>query len=408
MVTTTGRRRAWTVPRADRHRHVPGPWTPDRAGDLPEHETAEDIDSGLWRATDSFRAVAWIYAVVIAVLDRAEYRYPGGVLAILIAMAAWTLFFALFRSRPTWLLVADLCLPVAFILLTPVVDVPERIYGGEHTVPALWSSGAVLAWAVWGGMRTGLASACAVAAADVVEIHGRVTAQTLHNIVLLLLLGLIVGYAVEVLRRGRRHLAAAIAVEAATEERERLARDIHDSVLQVLAYVQRRGAELGGEAAALGRLAGEQEVRLRSLVATGPAPQYPCAEQDLRALLGPLSGVGITVTGPAGEVRLRGPVARALTEATGAALDNVHRHAGDGARAWVLIEDEGDAVVVTVRDDGTGIAPDRLEQAEREGRMGLSLSVRGRIAQVGGSVQVTSAPGEGTEVEMRVPRGSAR
>ena len=50
-------------------------------------------------------------------------------------------------------------------------------------------------------------------------------------------------------------------VEAATRERERLARGIHDSVLQVLALVRRRGEELGGEAAELGRLAGEQEPR---------------------------------------------------------------------------------------------------------------------------------------------------
>ena len=61
----------------------------------------------------------------------------------------------------------------------------------------------------------------------------------------------------------RRHV---LEVEAANRERERLARDIHDSVLQVLALVQRRGAEVGGEAAELGRLAGEQEAALRALV----------------------------------------------------------------------------------------------------------------------------------------------
>jgi signal transduction histidine kinase len=372
------------------------------------HDEPDDTDSGLWRATNAFRIVGWSYAAVIAVLDRTEYRHPAGVLLILVAMAAWTLFFALSRSRTPRLMVLDLCLPVAFILLTPVVDTPERIQDGAHTVPGLWSAAAVLAWAVWGGRRTGIAAACTVAAADVLEIQGRVTPQTLYNIVLLLLLGVIVGYAVEVLRQGRRELAAAIAVEAATEERERLARDIHDSVLQVLAYVQRRGAEIGGDAAALGRLAGEQEVRLRSLVATGPAPQDPDSEQDLRALLGPLSGVGVTLTGPAGEVPLRGPVARALAQATGAALDNVRRHAGDGARTWILIEDEADTVAVTVRDDGAGIPPGRQAQAEQNGRMGLSLSIRGRIEQVGGTVQVTSASGEGTEVEMRVPRESRR
>ncbi len=53
---------------------------------------------------------------------------------------------------------------------------------------------------------------------------------------------------------------------AAAEERQRLARVVHDGVLQVLALVQRRGPELGPDGAELGRLAGEQEVRLRGLV----------------------------------------------------------------------------------------------------------------------------------------------
>ena len=70
----------------------------------------------------------------------------------------------------------------------------------------------------------------------------------------------------------RQHAAA---VEAASRERERLARGIHDSVLQVLALVQRRGAEAGGEAAELGRLAGEQEAALRSLVGGAPRGRRP-------------------------------------------------------------------------------------------------------------------------------------
>ncbi|WP_461029388.1 ATP-binding protein, partial [Streptomyces sparsus] len=88
----------------------------------------------------------------------------------------------------------------------------------------------------------------------------------------------------------------------------------------------------------------------------------------------------------------------------GAALDNVRAHAGEGARAWILLEDEGDAVLVSVRDDGPGIPPGRLAAAEAEGRMGVSLSIRGRLEELGGSAQLVSVPGQGTEVELRVPR----
>ena len=60
-------------------------------------------------------------------------------------------------------------------------------------------------------------------------------------------------------------------------------------------------------------------------------------------------------------------------------------------------------MTVTVRDEGRGIAPDRLAQAERQGRLGVAQSIRGRIADLGGQVRITSAPGEGTEIEMTVP-----
>ena len=62
---------------------------------------------------------------------------------------------------------------------------------------------------------------------------------------------------------------------------------VHDGVLQVLALVQRRGLELGGEVAELGRLAGEQEVALRALVqrdAARPA-DAAAAAADLMARL---------------------------------------------------------------------------------------------------------------------------
>ena len=52
----------------------------------------------------------------------------------------------------------------------------------------------------------------------------------------------------------------------ADAERARLARAVHDGVLQVLALIQRRGRELGGESAELGRMAGEQESALRALI----------------------------------------------------------------------------------------------------------------------------------------------
>jgi hypothetical protein len=76
-----------------------------------------------------------------------------------------------------------------------------------------------------------------------------------------------------------------VAAEAAALERERLARAVHDGVLQVLGYLRRRGGELGGDAGELGRLAGEQEFALRTLLTTGPAGVDALGRRDLAAAL---------------------------------------------------------------------------------------------------------------------------
>jgi hypothetical protein len=71
------------------------------------------------------------------------------------------------------------------------------------------------------------------------------------------------------------------------------------------------------------------------------------------------------------------------------------------------VEDEPDAVLVTVRDDGPGIAEGRLEAAAAEGRLGVAQSIRGRLRDLGGGVELFSVPGQGTEVELRLPKPPA-
>jgi signal transduction histidine kinase len=70
----------------------------------------------------------------------------------------------------------------------------------------------------------------------------------------------------------------------------------------------------------------------------------------------------------------------------------------------VLVDDEGPAVSVTIRDDGPGMPAGRLTEAASEGRLGVSHSITGRIRDLGGSVEISSNPGAGTEVRLRVPR----
>ncbi|MFJ8583357.1 MacS family sensor histidine kinase [Streptomyces sp. NPDC093595] len=387
------------------------------------------VEQPLWRALTAYRVLTMLYAVGLFVLTRDMFERPWVAVAFLAVMSVWTLATlpkvagAAGCTRP--FLVADLTLALTGILLTPLADVDAQTFDGS-TLPTIWTAGSVLAYAIKGGWRWAAFASSLVAVANIVE-RGDPSRDTLHNVLLVWVASIAIGYVVEVARASERTLARALEIEAATRERERLARDIHDSVLQVLAMVQRRGSALGGEAAELGRMAGEQEVALRTLVAGGltrtsrvsedesqgavvrevEEPDEDGAPTDLRTLLAPFAGSRVTFSEPGAPVLLPPAAARELAAAVRAALDNVRRHVGEDAPAWILVEDWPDEVIVTVRDDGPGIPEGRLAQAEGEGRMGVALSIRGRLRELGGTADVVSVPGQGTEVELKVPRGKA-
>jgi signal transduction histidine kinase len=84
-------------------------------------------------------------------------------------------------------------------------------------------------------------------------------------------------------------------------------------------------------------------------------------------------------------------------------LANVTRHVGADAPAWVLLEAFDDRVEISVRDEGAGIPPGRLDEAAADGRFGVAQSIRGRITDLGGTASVSSGS-FGTEWELVVPR----
>ncbi|MFG2140700.1 MacS family sensor histidine kinase [Streptomyces sp. NPDC048650] len=388
------------------------------------------VELPLWRALTGYRILTLCYSLCLFALSYKEYAHPLGAAAYMAALTVWMLFTwrrtASAERCTRYFLFADLGFAVGGILLTPLVDTQARIMDGGPTLPSIWTAGAVLGFAIKRGWRWAAVASSAVAIANLVE-REELARDIVHNVVLVWVASVAIGYVVEVARASERTLARALQIEAATRERERLARDIHDSVLQVLAMVQRRGAAIGGEAAELGRMAGEQEVALRTLVssglvppprAQGPAETVPPAGGtaapsapaggpcDVRALLAPYAGGGVTFSEPGAPVELPAAAAAELAAAVGAALDNVRVHVGDGAQAWILVEDEPQAVIVTVRDDGPGIPEGRLADAEREGRLGVALSIRGRLRDLGGRAEWVSVPGQGTEVELTVPKGA--
>jgi signal transduction histidine kinase len=288
---------------------------------------------------------------------------------------------------------------LACLLATPWIVPPGT---DPQMLPMLWIASPALAWAVVGGSGAG-AVAAVVLTAGMAFMQGSFGEFTLNNGMLLLLPSVVIGYVADLASEVETQARRAAQQEAATEERERIARAVHDSVLQVLALVQRRGAQIGGPAAELGRLAGEQEAALRALIAADLVVRHPQGAADLCAALREFASVRVTLALPATAILLPSADCAELVAAIRAALDNVDRHAGPGAAAWILAEQDGASIAVTVRDDGPGIAPGRLAQAEAEGRLGIAQSIRMRILRLGGAVTITARPGQGTEMELTVP-----
>ncbi|MDX6243024.1 MAG: hypothetical protein QOE76_747 [Frankiales bacterium] len=361
----------------------------------------------LRRAVAAFRLASLLYAGLVILHNEGGYAHPLLGWVAYAVMAGWTVVITTTYAnggirRPAWL-TADLLVAFALILATVLVERQSRIAGGAQTLSVTWSVVPVAAWAAAWGPAGGLGAGLVICLGDVLE-RGDFTASIASNSVYVLLTGLVIGYLAHFGVRAERALNEATETQAATAERERLARDIHDSVLQVLALVQRRGLEIGGDAAELAQLAGEQESALRALVGAPPQRRVAGEPVDLRELLAPRASGSVMLSTPATPVLLPQNYAEELAAAVGAALDNVRNHAGENAKAWVLVEDEPGQVVVTVRDDGVGMAMARPLQAAGAGRLGLAQSIRGRVSDLGGETVITSAPGEGTEIELRVPR----
>jgi signal transduction histidine kinase len=186
-------------------------------------------------------------------------------------------------------------------------------------------------------------------------------------------------------------------VHAEAADGRRFAAHLHDSVLQTLALVQRQAHDPGAVARLARRqehalrawMAGETELASETLVA---ALRDVVAEvEDEEGATVELSAIGDRPMDPAGE---------ALVAAVREALRNAVRHGAPPV--LVFAEVRPDAAEAFVRDEGGGFAMGDVP-AERRG---IRDAIVGRMAAAGGSATIESAPGEGTEVALRI--GPAR
>ncbi|RFU87410.1 sensor histidine kinase [Streptomyces triticagri] len=214
---------------------------------------------------------------------------------------------------------------------------------------------------------------------------------------------------IEELEASRGEVARLSAAHGALAERERLTREIHDTLAQgftsVLMLSQALDAEIEHDPVAarrhlgmLGDTARQNLDEARALVADGgPADLHGASLPDaVRRLAGRQD--------PPAEVAVRGTAAplppglevvalRACQEA----LANVRKHAGPEPTVTVGLTYTAEALDLTVRDDGPGFDPSVPH--EGYGLAGLTA----RAVEVGGTAEVHSAPGEGAKVTVRLP-----
>jgi signal transduction histidine kinase len=315
-----------------------------------------------------------------------------------VAAAVWTVVTIAASRDPvslrTWQFVGlDGAVALYVASASYIAGASELFHGGY---PISWLAVAAFA----GGIRLAVAAAVVLAAQQVVGflLTDRSLVATTGAFVFIVY-AVIFGWTIDTLRRNderRRDAERALEAErterALEAERLALANELHDSVLQTLQVI-RTDAD---DADRVRYLVRSEERSIDRMINRyrhpGPAG-FEAALLAVRDEVEDLHGVEIR-TVIRDDVPLTPPVAVAV-DATREALTNAARHSG-ASLVNLYSEVDNGSVRVYVRDRGAGFDPATVE----EGR-GLRHSLRRRMEDSGGSLQITSTPGLGTEVVIR-------
>ena len=341
----------------------------------------------------------WMLLLVIATLltdDLANRSIVIGAMALATVWTGVTWWAHKRRSRlgSKWFMVVDgvVCLVVASA--SYAANAGDLFHGGY---PISWI--AVLAYG--GGLRWAVGGSLILAGQQAVLLlqSGRSAVSAIGSIVFLIY-GLMLGWLFTVIRtsdRDRRETVAELTAEreenARRLERLELANRLHDSALQTLQVID-TDADDPDRVRSLAR---SQARDLRNLVERYSQDRCASFNECLAGAIGmveELFAVEISAV-----VRIDLPIdasLQALVEASREAMTNSAKYSGT-KRIDVYAAIEDGAATVYVRDDGDG-----FDMATTDLGHGIEQSIRSRLATVGGSADIDSAPAKGTEVVLRV------
>lgn len=363
----------------------------------PEGRT--DMEWGILRGIAAFRWLAWIWAATVLVVTRADLERgtaAAGLLGVALAINVIGTE-ASIRRRRFLFHPGTVAMEVTFG--AAIVFADGWIYHSAHgqTFGSAWPVAGVLTAGVAlgptgggiGGLLLGLGRWRGATFAPFSEAS---TLGLISSTVLYTMAGVAAGLAMGPIRQAESAVARARA-------REEVARTLHDGVLQTLAVVQRRSTDPD-----LATLAREQELDLRSYLAGDRSlvPGLAGALRHVAAKVERRDGVRTEVLMVTDEhAPIDAAVIEALSGAVGEALTNAAKHGGAG-RATVFVDVDSE-VFVSVKDDGTGFDPRSTDEG-----LGLTVSVRSRVREIGGRAEVRSRPGAGTEVVLHAPLRAPR
>ena len=376
------------------------------AGSAARYGREDALVRSLLTSITVFRWLTWAWMAVLLVVNRSDLRQPQARPWLALALVGAALLVtvtntALLSAAPARLLTLPVIVTEVAVAIALEVGDQLAYNGVSHpqSLSSAWPLAGVMtagiAFRARGGVLAGVAIGLGRGVGQVLgplPWKDRVTVSVVSSIVLYALAGLVAGFVTARLRTAERRISLA-------QAREEVARTLHDGVLQTLAVVQRRTEDPD-----IVRLAHEQERELREFLFGTPGAVGGGGDLGtrLRAAAARFEdrygGTARVVLAP-DTPTLPPAVVEALTGAVGEALANAGKHGGTGT-VTVFAEPLDGELFCSVKDDGAGFDPD----ATPEGA-GLQRSVRGRIAEVGGRVEIDGRPGRGTEVRCWVPIG---
>ncbi len=380
------------------------------------------MERSVWNGLAVFRWVAWMWMATVLVLSRRALERPGIAVGLVAAALLVTVWLTVLVRRDHTQLASpvpvgiEVGVGLSLQLADGFVYRAPHVFEAEQPLGVAWPIAGALAAGVAlgpiGGVLTGVVLGLGRAASSLLNAPPIPPGETewflgltaswalslVTTTVMLAMAGGVGGYVVDLLRRTEARATRAERRVAQAAAREEVARQLHDGVLQTLAVVERRTDD-----PQLARLARDQEQDLRTYLfgvpdasvvgvgALGDALRHAARRCETHF------GIRTEVLVPDDLPEVPGEVIEVLTGAVGEAMTNAAKHA-EPARITVYVEPQDGEVFCSVRDDGSG-----FEVATTPEGVGLSRSIRGRVEEAGGSVEVDSAPGRGTEVRLTVP-----